>query len=376
MQLMLVMAGQAEMAWIALSDRRGGRFNPAGLEGRPGDISSPPAPLCSALMRGTILLETAHISDHGSQTLFQIPRSGRDHGGFALKMQPQEGMFRVETGPATPAPEALYHEPDNHLPGLRISYSWDSRADWARLCVEEPGSDLVRSLDLPAPDPFSLAQVKSAIETPGRTHMHPDVTFVAISNRPEPVGPMPGLTGIVPVATDRGWVNIDKLRRGDLVITPEGIQVPVLRTVRRSVPACGWFRPIRIRAPFFNLAHDIVVAPQQRLVMGGSEVEYLFGREAVLAPVQHLLNGTSVAPATGPETVTYHQVLLPDHHAILAAGAATESLYVGRLRRNPDRLAQSVLSDAQRSRLPEHAGPLYPVLKPFEVNALSLHHAA
>ena len=50
------------------------------------------------------------------------------------------------------------------------------------------------------------------------------------------------------------------------------------------------FHPIRLRAGYFGLTRDIAVSPNQKLVLRGSDVEYMFGREAVLVPARHLLN--------------------------------------------------------------------------------------
>ena len=91
-----------------------------------------------------------------------------------------------------------------------------------------------------------------------------DVDFLAISTRIEPVGPMPALTSRVPLATPNGQVETARLHRGDLVMTDTGDCVPILRKVSRTVPARGSFRPVRLRAPYFGLQRDIVVAPQQQ----------------------------------------------------------------------------------------------------------------
>ena len=110
--------------------------------------------------------------------------------------------------------------------------------------------------------------------------------------------------------------------------------------------------------------------------MSGSQVEYMFGREAVLVPAQHLLNDRSALPAQGPAFVTYYHLLLAGHEAIVAAGAPVESFYIGRLRRKPDQFESSVLAGFDRSRLPEHPKPVRPVLMPHEAVTLALSRAA
>ena len=118
-----------------------------------------------------------------------------------------------------------------------------------------------------------------------------------------------------------------------LVLTPDGDAVPVLHRLSRRVPACGSFAPVRLRAPYFGLRQDITVAPSQRLVLSGSDVEYMFSQEAVLVEARHLVGGFAALAASAGPTITYTQLLLPEHEALDAAGCVAETLFVGRLRR-------------------------------------------
>ena len=211
---------------------------------------------------------------------------------------------------------------------------------------------------------------------PRRRHLDEDVLFLAVSDRVEPLGPTPRLTDRVPILTPQGYRTAASLQRGDMVETMESGPVPVLQTVSRVVPACGSFRPVRLRAPYFGLVRDIIVAPDQRLVIGGSEVEYIFGREAVLVPARYLVNGVSAIELTGAVTVRYSQVILPRHESVIAAGCPIESLYVGRLRRKPEPLAASLLAPFDRNALPEHAPSSYLMLRPFEAVTLMQRRAA
>ena len=260
---------------------------------------------------------------------------------------------------------------------LRITYSWDmARACRGRLAIERPEHDKVVSLDLPDAVPLALEDIRVMATDPRRRHVDEDVLFFAVSDRVEPIGPTPSLTAEVPLLSNGAYTFAGRLRQGDLVETLETGLVPVLQVVNRTVPACGSFRPVRLRAPYFGLLRDIVVAPDQRLVVGGSEVEYIFGREAVLVPARHLVNGISAIELTGAVTVTYSQVILPRHESVIAAGCPVESLYVGRIRRKPGPLAASLLAPFDRRLLPEHARSAYLVVKPFEAITLMQRRAA
>ena len=106
------------------------------------------------------------------------------------------------------------------------------------------------------------------------------------------------------------------------------------------------------------------------------EVEYIFGREAVLVPARHLVNGISAIELSGGATIQYSQLVLPRHESVIAAGCPIESLYLGRIRRKPNELSASLLSGFERRTLPEHAKSAYMIVKPFEAITLMQRRAA
>ena len=363
------------MGWIGVSDQQGGRFDAAGLAGAPGGDERRAAPE-TIVPRGTLMIE-ARLSPEGRpQTLLAFRRSHPWSGNLSIQILPSGGITLIETLGDDIRHATLKHDLDSSADLVRISYRWDAPARWGKLTLEHLGTSRILSVDVPMAHPMLLADLRMIIRSPAQRRVDRDVAFLAVSDMIEPIGPTPGLTAQVPVATPRGAVPVSALRRGDTVYTSDGDIVPVLQTVRQCVPAYGSFRPVRLRAPYFGLYQDILVAPQQRLVMAGSQVEYMFGTEAVLVPARHLVNRMSALVADGPDLVTYHDLLLPGHEAIVTAGCPMESLYIGRLRRKPDDLAASVLRGVDRNRLPEHARPIWPVLKPFEAITLALHRAA
>ena len=322
------------------------------------------------------MLETSLSADKKPQILLEFRRRGAGPGSFSLQMLPGGSIVLIDRDGDDIRHATLAHDPNSRTDKIRLSYCWDIPGNRAQLTLEQPETDRMRTITFAPPQAIAMTDLRAMIMEPTQRDLHAEVDFLAVSSEVEPVGPMPGLTGSVQIATPNGPAYADRLRRGDLVETATGEQVPVLHTVRRTVPARGSFRPVLIRAPYFGLVRDIVVAPQQRLVMSGSEVEYMFGKEAVLIPARHLVNGVSTFFADSPDLVTYHHILLPGHEEILAAGCPVESLYIGRLRRKPEALAASVLAGIDRFQLPEHPKPIWPVLKPFEAITLAMHRAA
>ena len=259
--------------------------------------------------------------------------------------------------------------------GLRITYAWDAPARWGRLSIEHPQSGFARLAEVAAPKPLPFSDL-GLITRGVDTARGSDIAVFAVSDAPEPIGPMPSLSLDAPVATPDGYRPAGALRRGDLVRGIDGHIQPVLGLVRRTVPARGSFAPVRLRAPYFGLRSDVVVAPDQRLVIAGSDVEYTFGHERVLVPARHLVNGTAALREPCGPTVSYVQPLLPEHGALIVAGTPMESLFLGRLRRKPALLAASLLRDYPRADLPEHVQSGYRVLRPYEAITLAAQRAA
>lgn len=363
------------MAWIGFTDGRKNRFDLDGLTA-PTRAGTEPVHPDTLLPRGTLMVETRLSPEGQPQTLLAFERSYPWACSFSLQALPTGGFILIESQRDRVSHTTLPHKPDGRMDIVRLTYSWNAPGKWGRLAFERPETDAVHSVDLPPPHPMPLADLKTMLTDPRQRKLDADVECIALSDTDEPLGPMPALAGSAQVLTPSGYRPVEHLKRGDLVVTERAKTVPVLHTIQRSVPAHGSFRPVRLRAPYFGLRRDTIVAPHQRLVIHGSEVEYMFGREAVLVPARHLINGVSAFHAEGPDQITYHQLLLPDHEVLMVAGCPMESLYIGRLRRKPAQLAASLLAGLARNSLPEHAKPIWPVLKSFEAITLAMTRAA
>ena len=165
-----------------------------------------------------------------------------------------------------------------------------------------------------------------------------------------------------PIDTPFGAKPVGQLQRGDLVFTADGDTVPVLASIRRTVPARGAARPIRVHAPFFGLQRDCIVSASQNIEARGSHVEYAHGTEAVLVPAGYLANGQTAQPEPCGPLVDYVQIVTPKHTALSCSGGALDSLFVGRLRRQKDAHSYSALSVLPPRDLPEHIVHCAPVL--------------
>ncbi len=359
------------MAWLAVSTLHCNRFDRRGLETNSTSANCE-ADLDELLVRGSIVIEMRLPSSQRPEPLVLFAQDSDWPVKLALRAVPGGGLNLVLEQSGAVLHKTLNPFEAGRADLLRLTYSWDAPRRWGRLALERVDGGQAQIVDLQSPRPWRLADLQALLQSGPFRFVSPDVQYIALSDQVEPVGPMPSLAEQTPIATPQGYCALASLQRGDLVLTGEGITVPVLHVVKRQVPAFGSFQPIRLRAPYFDLLQDIDVAPSQRLVLSGSEVEYLFGQQSVLVPAQHLLaTHTAYQPKIETPLTTYMQLLLPDQAAPLAAGAVVESLFIGRLRRDRGRLAASLLAGQDRSGLPEHGRLKHPVLRSFDATVLA-----
>jgi hypothetical protein len=364
------------MTWLALADHDDRRLSLRGL-----GTDKRAAPVLadnpgSLLSRGSILFETRLSPDGRPQMLFGHKATDPVMRSLTFQAIPGGGIAMVQVHGDAIAHAALQHRPTGRADVVRVTYSWDAPTRWGRLTLERPEDIQVVSVPVPDPRPPSLRDLRHLFLGQEGQTFAPDMIFAALSDQIEAVGPMPTLLPATPLATPSGYRAAGELRRGDTVTTRRAGTVPVLHRLSRMVPARGSFAPVRLRAPYFGLQQDLIVAPDQRLLIDGPEVEYLFGQEAVLVPARHLVNGfAALAEPCGP-TILYTQLLLPGHETLLAAGTALESLYIGRIRRDSARLGASVLHHLARGGLPEHGRPAHHVLRWYDAIHLARQRAA
>lgn len=364
------------MGWIALSDQNRQIFDLSGLEPNAAPHVSERLTPNSLLARGTLLFETKLPGDGRPRQLLSFHRAHPWVSGLTIQEMPTGGIVLVITQGTEVFHTVLEHGAQAHGEELRVSYSWDAPRRWARLAVERISSGNIYMRELQTAKPLLLSDLRLLTLDPAQRQMDRGVTFLAISTDVEPIGPMPGLTGRVPVLTNFGYRPAAHIKRGDVLRVPGQGAVPVHDVISCTVPARGSLQPIRLRAPYFGLQRDIIVCAQQRLRIGGSAVEYLFGCQEVLVPAGHLVNGVSALRYTQAETVTYYQFVTPRNEPFQTAGPTLESLYLGRLRRSKNVLKSSLLADSNRAYLPEHSTSLLPVLDHFEATTLAELRAA
>ncbi len=364
------------MTWIALADHRERRFS---LKGLGMDRKAEPVLAAGTdriLAVGSLMFETQIAPDDRPKVLLGFNVTTPHQRSLTFQAIPGGGIALVQVYGQDVTHAALQHVSSSRADVLRVTYSWDAPKGWAQLTVERPEENTLVTTQVDTPRPLNLSDLRDMMMGRGNHTLANDVLYAALSDQVEPVGPMPTMAPDTPIATPMGYKAARNLKRGDTVYVRGGDIVPVLQTVSRTVPARGSFAPVRLRAPYFGLQQDVIVSPEQRIVLDGSAVEYLFSEEAVLAPARHLVNGFAAMQAHAGPVMPYTQLVLPGHEPLLAAGAPMDSLYIGRIRRKTQDLANSLMADMDRTSLPEHGRESFKVLKWFEAIQIATSRAA
>lgn len=358
------------MTWIGLRDRHEGQFMPGGLRSPARSFADRSED--SVLACGSLQLECAFTPGHGATPLLHYdatdPWPSRltlffDASGvltFSHRLGDANQWVRLETGLTAP------------VKGLIVTYCWDAPQRRGRLSLFDPETGRLWHTDMQGPMPLSLRDARRIATDRGLARIGADTEWVGLSEAVVPIGPMPGLDGAARIALPGGQAQrIDQIETGQIVQTVDGDRAQVRWVGSAEVIARGRFAPVRLRAPFHDLGRDIIVSPDQRLHLAGSDVEYLFGVEEVSAAAGHLLDQRSVLPAQSTPTQRYWQVLLDRPAAILVEGCAVESFDCGPVCQDPAMLRLTVLVDLPAELLPCSTRSPVPVLQGYEAMTLA-----
>ncbi len=290
------------------------------------------------LVRGTVMFETeipdltqrrvpvlSFQSDIGWRRRFSVDIAGTHLGAPSIRLS-------VVQGDAT-ATAALSSSEFGPGARIRVSYTWDAPARRAHLTIQSLDRFAIYQAPVANPLPMPLADLREIVSIGPATVVEDGIACLAIADHVAPICLNSGLMQGNLVATTEGYRPVERLALGDMLHTVHGGAQPIRWITRTEVPAVGHFAPIRMRAPFFGLSQDILVAQSQGVLISGPDAEYLFGADMVLVKAQDLTSLHSVQYEPDLPVVTYYQILLDSHECIDVAGTWAESLYIGQLGR-------------------------------------------
>lgn len=198
-----------------------------------------------------------------------------------------------------------------------VRYVWDGAR--GVLAASVPAVDWHGAVAVDAPVPLTDLVVAQMM-VPGLCALDDCVQGVALADHAAPVGPMPGLTAGQYVRTPVGDVRLGDLKPGQLVTGADGQTAQVRWTGAVQVPNMGLFQPVRLRNPFYGAVRDSVMSGEQRLVLRGTEVDYLFDCPEISVRAADLCDGVAAEVMQAETVVTYAHVMIDRPVAFLVDG--------------------------------------------------------
>jgi hypothetical protein len=355
---------KATSGWIALRDTNGIVFSPFthGQSPSPGTL----------VPRRTLQLHFAHEPRPVRHNLIRYSARTPWPCSLTVCTEP-DGRMRVlmaqgSSSTAFDLPTIMRGPEEDVI----FRYSWDGPARRADLSVDLPERGKTFHTAVVAPIPIFLRDIHRMVDASPETTLSHEVRSVAFSTGIEPLGPTATLEPDARIATPSGERRISSLNVGDFVLTNGHEPAQIRWVCRQDLPARGRFAPLRLRSPFYGLHTDLIVAPDQRLLLSGSEVEYLFGEEQVSATAGHLMDGRTIVRGPFASVQTYYQLLLDRPAPLIVNGSVLESFDPGEMAGNSDLIQSSVLRGLPPELVPASFGSALPQLKGFE--ALTLAH--
>lgn len=364
------------MTWLALCDFSNNAFIDPSLTTTKSDsnnvfVSEAPP---DGISTGSLIIEAEISAERtGQLVLLEYSAVGDWNQRFSLRMD-TSGVTFLDLVNGTKS-QSLKVSSGASLRDryLRFTYSWNVKDRRSLLTVENLLDGALAQAEIQKAIEFPTHIVERLTVLRQTTRADSATVFFGFSDRVEPVGLSATIAAGAPVRTPKGYVPIEKLKAGDEVLTRDNGPQTIRWVGSRHVPTSGGFQPVRLSAPYFGLTEDILVAPEQRLAVGGAEVEYLFGEEEILVEARHLVNGRTAFRETRFTAIRYYQLLLDKHEIIDVSGGSLESLFTGVICEDPELLQTTLLASIPASKLPRHLNVARPLLRAYE--ALSLRSA-
>lgn len=179
---------------------------------------------------------------------------------------------------------------------VRLTFRWDRGANlWTLRLDGADGAEIAATCGL-APAALPLQALRQMAAGQGLARRDVAVLWFGVLAGDAPPARAPWIGRATPVPTPGGPVPAAMLKPGDWILTSDAGPVRLRDLRQLDMPGRGSHAPILLRAPYHARGWDLLVSADQRIVLDGPEVEYLFGEAAVLVAAGALADGrTAVA---------------------------------------------------------------------------------
>ncbi|MFV0385022.1 Hint domain-containing protein [Paracoccus sp. (in: a-proteobacteria)] len=139
------------------------------------------------------------------------------------------------------------------------------------------------------------------------------------------------------ILTARGEVPVEKLKKGDMIVTRDRGIKPIAWIGKQHVSA----RQLRLRPHLMPIriargalgpntpSRDLVVSPQHRILVRSAIAQRIFGEWEVLIAAKRLIGIPGIEQMAECDGVDYYHFLFDCHEIVFADGAEAESLFTG-----------------------------------------------
>lgn len=258
--------------WVVLSDRKD------------------PVATSPLLERGLFIMEFSLPLDRGT-VLLDIQGDVGWKRSFSVFADPDSGFSLLHRQGSDVRRHALPGPLPAGAGRGRLSFAFDTPARrWSLRFAPLNGDPGFQSKGVD-PLPLRLEDLQTLAAGGPGAQRHPAVLWFGATQGTAPPTHAPWIGLRTPVDTVRGPVAAGRLQPGDMIATLDEGPLPLLGLQRMTLPSRGSFAPVLLRAPYFGTSGDLLVSADQRLLIAGAAVEYLFGEEEVLAPAGLLMDG-------------------------------------------------------------------------------------
>lgn len=277
-----------------------------------------------------------HTSEEASDYTDKLSVTGLDQARYSAEFEKILGItkFQIELSDGTVLTQDAFADFEKNELIVRVQNTFD---DDGTSHGYQNGIDLPDSWLPMLKEMAPVAKITISEDTAINSHPYFEMVYYDGNPENDPVPPICFTSGTL-IATLDGDRRVETLRPGDLVLTrdhgPQELRWLGMRVMKSVVfLARPKTRPIRIRADTLGRnipARDLIVSPQHRMLLQSKIVQRVFDAPQVLTAAKNLLELPGVEVAEDMTQVTYIHLMFDRHELVLADGAWSESLYLGK----------------------------------------------
>jgi hypothetical protein len=167
------------------------------------------------------------------------------------------------------------------------------------------------------PDAFNTYMPTSLLRSEGRD--------CAVSESSETIGFVAGTR----VATPMGYIAVERLSAGDVVLTSDGRHARLSWVGMTRVETTAATAPVRFETGTMDNMRPLRLGQGHRVRVSGWRAQLLFDADAVLATAKSFVNSTDVTIEEASGQVVYVHLMFDRHEVVLAENIPCETLRPG-----------------------------------------------